>query len=173
MRRRVVLGVGNGIERGLRVARAGQHPREVAGLGPPVALAGIQMRLDQPQEGAPGFHRGAEMIENGHSLDALLVLHRGPALGEDMAGHVPQPLSDRLLRPQTLLSLMRQLYDAFYDTLKKWNLSALSIRESACYISPAVCRTPAARIGAGWSSPVARQAHNLKVVGSNPTPATK
>ena len=29
------------------------------------------------------------------------------------------------------------------------------------------------RFGAGWSSPVARQAHNLKVVGSNPTPATK
>ena len=27
--------------------------------------------------------------------------------------------------------------------------------------------------GAGWSSPVARQAHNLKVVGSNPTPATR
>ena len=25
----------------------------------------------------------------------------------------------------------------------------------------------------GWSSLVARQAHNLKVVGSNPTPATK
>ena len=38
-------------------------------------------------------------------------------------------------------------------------------------------RTPgsnAANFGAaGWSSPVARQAHNLKVVGSNPTPATK
>ena len=28
-------------------------------------------------------------------------------------------------------------------------------------------------LNAGWSSPVARQAHNLKVVGSNPTPATK
>ena len=26
---------------------------------------------------------------------------------------------------------------------------------------------------AGWSSPVARQAHNLKVAGSNPAPATK
>ena len=26
---------------------------------------------------------------------------------------------------------------------------------------------------AGWSSPVAREAHNLEVVGSNPTPATK
>ncbi len=26
---------------------------------------------------------------------------------------------------------------------------------------------------AGWSSPVARQAHNLKVPGSNPGPATK
>ena len=33
--------------------------------------------------------------------------------------------------------------------------------------------TPVARNIAGWSSPVARQAHNLKVVGSNPTPATK
>ena len=27
-------------------------------------------------------------------------------------------------------------------------------------------------ISAGWSSPVARQAHNLKVAGSNPAPAT-
>ena len=26
---------------------------------------------------------------------------------------------------------------------------------------------------AGWSSPVARQPHKLKVVGSNPTPASK
>ena len=26
---------------------------------------------------------------------------------------------------------------------------------------------------AGWSNLVARQAHNLKVVGSNPAPATK
>jgi hypothetical protein len=30
-----------------------------------------------------------------------------------------------------------------------------------------------AKIVAGWSSPVARQAHNLKVIGSNPIPATK
>jgi hypothetical protein len=29
------------------------------------------------------------------------------------------------------------------------------------------------RLNAGWSSPVARQAHNLKVIGSNPIPATK
>ena len=31
----------------------------------------------------------------------------------------------------------------------------------------------AQRFIAGWSSPVARQAHNLKVIGSNPIPATK
>ncbi len=30
-----------------------------------------------------------------------------------------------------------------------------------------------AALGAGWSSPVARQAHNLKAAGSNPAPATK
>jgi hypothetical protein len=28
-------------------------------------------------------------------------------------------------------------------------------------------------LAAGWSSPVARQAHNLKAAGSNPAPATK
>ena len=35
-------------------------------------------------------------------------------------------------------------------------------------------RTPSGvhAFGAGWSSPVARQAHNLKVAGSNPAPAT-
>ena len=33
----------------------------------------------------------------------LAVLHRGPALGEDMAGDAPQRVSDRLLRPQTRL----------------------------------------------------------------------
>ncbi len=36
----------------------------------------------------------------------------------------------------------------------------------------AVC-VSGAKFDAGWSSPVARQAHNLKVVGSNPTPAPK
>ncbi len=33
-------------------------------------------------------------------------------------------------------------------------------------------RCGANSFGAGWSSPVARQAHNLKVAGSNPAPAT-
>ena len=38
----------------------------------------------------------------------------------------------------------------------------------------AVCQhNPHGRgFGAGWSSPVARQAHNLKAAGSNPAPAT-
>ena len=36
----------------------------------------------------------------------------------------------------------------------------------------AYCLLPTA-LDAGWSSPVARQAHNLKAAGSNPAPATK
>ena len=35
-----------------------------------------------------------------------------------------------------------------------------------------VARCSHLHLGAGWSSPVARQAHNLKVAGSNPAPAT-
>ena len=40
-------------------------------------------------------------------------------------------------------------------------------------ISPRTNSPHETQITAGWSSPVARQAHNLKVVGSNPTPATR
>src|SRR5580700_3039527 len=46
--------------------------------------------------------------------------------------------------------------------------SALPLSGGACYMTVTQNRL----LGAGWSSPVARQAHNLKVVGSNPTPAT-
>src|SRR3954451_23072288 len=42
-------------------------------------------------------------------------------------------------------------------------------------VQPVTCsrRMPVQHPDAGWSSPVARQAHNLKVAGSNPAPATK
>ena len=40
VRRRVLLGIGHGVQRGLGVARAGEHPGEIAGLGPPAALLG-------------------------------------------------------------------------------------------------------------------------------------
>ncbi len=42
--------------------------------------------------------------------------------------------------------------------------------DGLAYIRPP--RTPVRVYDAGWSSPVARQAHNLKVTGSNPVPAT-
>ncbi len=37
---------------------------------------------------------------------------------------------------------------------------------------PGACAA-VAHVNAGWSSPVARQAHNLKAAGSNPAPATR
>ena len=44
-----------------------------------------------------------------------------------------------------------------------------AIRSAATSIQ----RSPIHGTDAGWSSPVARQAHNLKAAGSNPAPATK
>ena len=41
-------------------------------------------------------------------------------------------------------------------------------RSFSLCIPPKTCYTNSA----GWSSPVARQAHNLKAAGSNPAPAT-
>jgi hypothetical protein len=43
----------------------------------------------------------------------------------------------------------------------------------AKFVSGSVFREGGQWFIAGWSSPVARQAHNLKVTGSNPVPATK
>jgi hypothetical protein len=40
-------------------------------------------------------------------------------------------------------------------------------------VSPEVFLKGTQRLIAGWSSPVARQAHNLKVASSNLAPATK
>ena len=58
----------------------------------------------------------------------------------------------------------RQAYKVYASKQQK------QIRPIAIFIRAASEVSP---IDAGWSSPVARQAHNLKVVGSNPTPATK
>ena len=55
--------------------------------------------------------------------------------------------------------------------------TALHSGDEACYTGPARGARRLFRtfrdFDAGWSSPVARQAHNLKVAGSNPAPATK
>jgi hypothetical protein len=50
---------------------------------------------------------------------------------------------------------------------------ALSNAMHRCYITGAARMLSRPSVSAGWSSPVARQAHNLKVAGSNPAPATK
>ena len=70
-------------------------------------------------------------------------------------------------------------------TLKRWkSRTPPGIEASVSHKNPFTKSTGLSRKGspfgvsdkrqgaAGWSSPVARQAHNLKVVGSNPTPAT-
>lgn len=45
-------------------------------------------------------------------------------------------------------------------------------RSYAVAMVPRDCTSPHLPFDAGWSSPVARQAHNLKAAGSNPAPAT-
>src|SRR3546814_9956993 len=73
-------------------------------------------------------------------------------------------------------------------SLKRWKsrtppgfaASAQEQNPFTCLLASAASRPALADPGphrplgdAGWSSPVARQAHNLKVTGSNPVPATK
>ena len=62
---------------------------------------------------------------------------------------------------ESKLRVLKEEQTIFYDIKKeKDKLQAINIKKNK-------------QLTAGWSSLVARQAHNLKVVGSNPTPATK
>ena len=58
------------------------------------------------------------------------------------------------------------------DAARQNGISGRSMRP-LCFGRFQFAAQPAKNGGAGWSSPVARQAHNLKVTGSNPVPATK
>jgi hypothetical protein len=58
------------------------------------------------------------------------------------------------------------------QTVKNFSANPLAFKQRERYNSPSFSNMLILIGDAGWSSPVARQAHNLKVVGSNPTPAT-
>ena len=150
-----------------------KQPRHVARLGAPVMVLGAQKRLDQPQIGPPPFHRGAEIVHRDR-LDPLPVLDRAASLGQDVPGAGTQRFPDRLMRTQTRLvthaTVLLWGFVTIYDLepLRPFHSGRCLLHSG--HRAPEV---PAARVSAGWSSPVARQAHNLKVAGSNPAPATK
>ena len=63
------------------------------------------------------------------------------------------------------------------NPLRRWYFVSRRGRVGRCQAGRArnsiLITIPKHTSDAGWSSPVARQAHNLKVTGSNPVPATK
>lgn len=72
--------------------------------------------------------------------------------------------------PAAVLLFMRLIYSALNTA--GWSYP-LTDRKSVRHIKTLPgCHAQALIGDAGWSSPVARQAHNLKVAGSNPAPAT-
>ncbi len=59
------------------------------------------------------------------------------------------------------------------NNLLNTKLTALSQAKRAALKAVRSALNKEQKYNAGWSSPVARQAHNLKAAGSNPAPATK
>jgi hypothetical protein len=91
--------VGKGVERRLRVARAGQRAGKVAGLVAQLSRFGPKKRLDEPQERAPALHRPPKIV---HCLGVGLcrILDGRPRLGKDVARHTAQRFPHRHARPQ-------------------------------------------------------------------------
>ena len=81
-------------------------------------------------------------------------------------------------RPQTTLVCVRRrkISSACFPPrfFVLYGAARAARRRAALFIRTTSCQKLAGHIlgDAGWSSPVARQAHNLKVRGSNPLPAT-
>src|SRR5688572_16703522 len=130
-------------------------------------------------------------------LPCLFVLRRSGDLSEELKNPIPsrtRPLNSSA--PMVLCLKTRE--SRSLPGLPRTNTSLFTIsthlaapRRRVCICKPPglqVRRLPSkpalkahslgfggaklARVDAGWSSPVARQAHNLKVTGSNPVPAT-
>ena len=59
---------------------------------------------------------------------------------------------------------MYEIAKTHNSTIKNYNIAQIQLDNQPK-------RNICGCIVAGWSSPVARQAHNLKVLGSNPSPA--
>ena len=93
-----------------------------------------------------------------------------------------RPLADPKGRSQSGLSALQNTKSS-KEGSRLWSGASLTGDKSPSAIcsgstrhSPAVTQSRQTSkrfaLGAGWSSPVARQAHNLKAAGSNPAPAT-
>jgi hypothetical protein len=154
----------------------------VGGWATPADLASKQDSYCARTEGsqpAESWYKG------GAAGSAASVRHRwcGHQLPIVPAGRIG--LSSRLRRALVVVRAGEQPYRVNPDELGLSDDKCPSIETDAprrCMLSHASrparwhaarCMRPGGERGdAGWSSPVARQAHNLKVVGSNPTPAT-
>ncbi len=112
MRRRVVLGVGDRIVRGLGVAGAGEHPGEVAGLGPHRRSSASRCGSISRRKARQDFIAARKSCTATAST-RFRSSHGGPARVEDVVGDVPQRLPDRLCGPNPGFLLMRQLYDGY------------------------------------------------------------
>ena len=175
-----------GVERRLAVAGVGQRAGVVARLDAPAFGIGNERR-QEPHQRPPFLHGAAEFV-HGVLARAFRIGHHRARAGENVPGDAAHRGTDRCAGLQG-----RFLEGGFLahfrvnrtvhgncgakatigwensDTMAKYPPARTSlIGDRLLHASPILLP-----FDAGWSSPVARQAHNLKVIGSNPIPATK
>ena len=114
--------------------------------------------------------RGAERASSQRDdKNRLLLCSSGLVI---IAGDkLPIPSRTRTIRSQAPMVLRLKPWESRSSPNPK-NRENKTSSLSSRYTHSALVTQNNQRPVAGWSSPVARQAHNLKVVGSNPTPAT-
>ena len=134
----VLLGIGDGIERGLGVAGAGQQAGQIARLGPPAAVA------RRPGAARPAAERRARTSSpRGNRAPRRPRRACGPRSPSGPRPGCGGRWPATLVRPPPAAAnpacrSCDSCMTAFRDSLANWNLSALSIPGCACYISPAV-----------------------------------
>ena len=125
-----------------------------------------------------------EEIEGGGPASLAVVLGRSGDLSEEHKNPIPsrtRPLNSsapmvlclKTRESRSLPGLPRTNTTPLYRYRQRETRRFFTRAPRSCLSSRSPSKPASkAMIDAGWSSPVARQAHNLKVTGSNPVPAT-
>ena len=184
----MLLEIGERVERRLGVARPGERarrdraPRRAAAWPPRprTARAGAAAPASASSRGGNRAPRSAsDFAGSSIAVRASARMSRATARNASPTATPGRMAGLSFMRANyTILfhdGLTKAVYEWTRENARRFFAAGLSKPRHDCYISRRAGVSRASRFrwfDAGWSSPVARQAHNLKVVGSNPTPAT-
>ena len=143
------------------------HLNDFKMLGIPRKTVGRTHPFRIPTLDEPGIRPTRRTNENVIRLDGSIVLH------SEQKAHERAKVNSALVAESSARGFMRSRFYAGSAPGRVQETDAILRTRGFAVAFARPCANTRTLKDAGWSSLVARQAHNLKAAGSNPAPATK